>query len=33
MGMEPAVSGSEILGIILLVAAIAAVMWYYRARD
>jgi len=24
---------SEILGMVLLVAAIAAVLWYYRAKD
>jgi hypothetical protein len=24
---------SEVLGIVVLVAAIGAVMWYYRARD
>jgi hypothetical protein len=28
-----AVSVSEILGMIVLVAAIGAVLWYYRAKD
>jgi hypothetical protein len=30
---EPPLSLSEILGMVLLIAAIGAVLWYYRARD